>query len=84
MPYHTTHPNCNRRITMSFEKQKSVVNFFVYYEVDDNLSQHVLTLDWYGGDAPDCWVLLEEEEPVEAPSEAPSHALGEVEAEVAA
>ena len=37
-----------------------VVNFWVHYEIDDNTSRHVLTLDAYGGDAVDSWVLLKE------------------------
>ena len=37
-----------------------VVNFWVYYEIDDDTSKHVLTLDTYGGDGVGSWVLLEE------------------------
>ena len=36
-----------------------VVNFFVHYEIDDNKSRHVLSLDVYGGVNPSAWVLLE-------------------------
>ena len=36
-----------------------VVNFFVHYEIDDNTSKHVLSLDEYGGENPSAWVLLE-------------------------
>ena len=42
-------------------KAKVVINFFVYYEIDSNLSSHVLTLGMYGGDDSGCWVLLEAE-----------------------
>jgi hypothetical protein len=35
-----------------------VVNFFVHYEIDDNTSRHVLSLDTYGGESPSAWVLL--------------------------
>ena len=36
-----------------------VVNFLVYYEIDEDTSKHVLTLDAYGGDDVGAWVLLE-------------------------
>ena len=36
-------------------------NFFVYYEIDEDISKHVLKLNTYGGDGIDSWVLLEEE-----------------------
>ena len=59
--------NRDSRRTMTYKKdgenEKRVVNFLVYYEIDDNLSKHVLTLAEYGGLEPDGWVLLE---PVEA------------------
>ena len=35
-----------------------VINFLVYYEIDDNISQHVLTLEKYGGEDVGAWVLL--------------------------
>ena len=37
-------------------------NFFVYYEIDENESKHLLSVDNYGQqEATDAWVLLEEE-----------------------
>ena len=38
-----------------------MINFFVYYAIDSNLSAHVLTLEMYGGVNAGCWVLLEAE-----------------------
>jgi hypothetical protein len=35
-----------------------VVNFAVYYEIDDDTSMHVLTLNAYGGEDVGSWVLL--------------------------
>ena len=47
-----------------------MVNFEVYYEVDDDLSRHVLQLDSYKPDGPaNAWVLLEE--PVAKPETPP-------------
>ena len=37
-----------------------VINFFVHYEIDDNTSKHALSLETYGGNAVDSWILLEE------------------------
>ena len=34
-------------------------NFKVHYEIDDDTSKHVLTLDAYGGEGVGSWVLLE-------------------------
>ena len=48
--------NGDRRIKIDGE----VVNFWVYYHIDDDTSKHVLTLDAYGGDGVGSWVLLEE------------------------
>ena len=45
-----------------FKVDGDFVNFWVYYEVDKNLSRHVLLLEDYahGADAPEnAWVLLE-------------------------
>ena len=39
-----------------------VINFQVYYEIDDNTSKHVLELQTYGGDNVGSWLLLEEME----------------------
>ena len=37
-------------------------NSFVYYEIDENESKHLLSVDNYGQqEATDAWVLLEEE-----------------------
>ena len=36
------------------------INFWVHYEIDDNTSAHVLTLETYGGTSTGSWVLLEE------------------------
>ena len=33
--------------------------YFVYYELDDNTSAHVLKVENYGGDTFGSWVLLE-------------------------
>ena len=49
--------NTDRRKTLDGE----VANFFVYYEIDEDISKHVLKLNTYGGDGIDSWVLLEEE-----------------------
>ena len=39
-----------------------LVNFFVYYEVDDDDSKHKLDLEDHGHqEVPNAWVLLEEE-----------------------
>ena len=43
-------------------RRGEVVNFFVHYEIDDNTSKHVLTLNAYGGTGVGSWVLLEEAE----------------------
>ena len=48
--------NGDRRFKINGE----VVNFHVYYEIDDDTSKHVLTLDTYGGSGVGSWVLLEE------------------------
>jgi len=53
------------------DKSKTVdgdmVNFLVYYEMDDDLSRHVLELDKYNPDGPaNSWVLLEVAEVVVA------------------
>lgn len=50
--------NVDRRRKMD----NKVINFWVHYEIDDNLSSHVLTLDTYGGEDTGSWVLLEEQE----------------------
>ena len=42
-----------------FKLDGEVVNFYVHYEIDDDRSRHVLTLDTYGGDEVGSWVLLE-------------------------
>ena len=42
-----------------FKLDGEVVNFKVHYEIDDNTSKHVLTLDAYGGEGVGSWVLLE-------------------------
>ena len=49
--------NGDRRRTMD----KEVINFWVHYEIDDDTSAHVLTLDAYGGEGTGSWVLLEAE-----------------------
>ena len=36
-----------------------VVNFAVYYEIDDDTSMHVRPLNPYGGEDVGSWVLLE-------------------------
>ena len=41
--------------------EKEVINFWVHYEIDDDTSAHVLTLDAYGGEGTGSWVLLEAE-----------------------
>ena len=46
--------NGDRRIKIDGE----VVNFWVYYHIDDDTSKHVLTLDAYGGDGVGSWALL--------------------------
>ena len=48
-------------------KDGLVANFFVYYEIDDNLSKHCLTLEDYNGDDEGSWVLLEAEPAEPAP-----------------
>jgi hypothetical protein len=50
-----TKANLDKRHKMDRE----VVNFFVYYEIDDNTSKHALSLDEYGGENPSAWALLE-------------------------
>ena len=55
------------------DKSKTVdgetANFLVYYEMDDDLSRHVLELGSYAPDGPpNSWVLLEAQEIVEASS----------------
>ena len=58
-----------------------MVNFMVYYEVDDDLSNHVLQLDGYVPDGPaNSWVLLE---PVAEPETTPVRDDALVGAEVA-
>ena len=42
-----------------FKLDGEVVNFKVHYEIDDDTSKHVLTLDAYGGEGVGSWVLLE-------------------------
>ena len=42
-----------------FKMDGEVVNFWVHYEIDDDLSRHVLTLETYGGEDVNAWVLLE-------------------------
>ena len=37
----------------------NVINFIVHYEIDDDDSCHMLSLDAYGGDGASSWVLLE-------------------------
>ena len=49
--------NGDRRYKMDGE----VINFYVHYEIDDDTSAHVLTLDAYGGEGTGSWVLLEPE-----------------------
>ena len=48
--------NGDRRYKMDGE----VINFYVHYEIDDDTSAHVLTLDAYGGEGTGSWVLLKE------------------------
>ena len=40
--------------------ENGVLNFWVHYEIDDDTSAHVLTLEAYGGTSSGSWVLLEE------------------------
>ena len=35
------------------------VNFYIYYEIDDDEVKHVLLNDWYDGEEEGSWVLLE-------------------------
>ena len=49
--------NGERRRKMDGE----VINFFTHYDIDDDTSTHVLTLDAYGGEGTGSWVLLEPE-----------------------
>ena len=42
-----------------FKIDGEVVNFHVHYEIDDDTSRHVLSLDSYGGAEAGSWVLLE-------------------------
>ena len=52
---------------------RAVVNFKIYYEVDDDLSSHVLELDEYlPGGPPSSWVLLEATAALSNPSPSPS------------
>ena len=46
---------------------KHKVNFYIYYEVDDDVVKHVLLNCWYNGEDEGSWVLLEqvEAEPAE-------------------
>ena len=46
-----------------------VINFNVYYEIDDDTSKHVLELETYGGDDVGSWVLLEDDEEMAPVSE---------------
>ena len=50
-----------------FKMNGKVINFDVYYEIDDDTSKHVLELETYGGDNVGSWMLLEDDE--EATSE---------------
>ena len=51
----------------------AVVNFEIYYEVDDDLSSHVLELDTYKPGGPvNSWVLLEATAALSNPSPSPS------------
>ena len=43
-----------------------MANFFVLYEIDSNTAKHCLSLDKYGGEDNESWVLLKEEEMLEA------------------
>ena len=53
-------PHRHRRPTATDIKlDGEVVNFKVHYEIDDDTSRHVLTLDAYGGEGVGSWVLLE-------------------------
>ena len=45
-----------------FKMNGKVINFNVYYEIDDDTSKHVLELETYGGDSVGSWVLLEDDE----------------------
>ena len=47
--------NSDRR----YKLEGAVVNFYVHYEIDDETSKHVLTLDTYNGEGVGSWVLLE-------------------------
>ena len=49
--------NGDRRRKMDGE----VINLFTHYEIDDDTSAHVLTLDVYGGEGTGSWVLLDPE-----------------------
>ena len=53
---------------MNFNKDgvREKVNFFIYYEIDDEEEKTVLRAADYGGDEDGAWVLLEAVEP-EAP-----------------
>ena len=48
-----------KKIRVRFKIDGEVVNFIVYYEIDDNDSRHVLTREGYGGEGVGSWVLLE-------------------------
>ena len=47
--------NTDRRRKM----EGKVINFFIHYEIDDDTSAHVLSLDTYDGEGVGSWVLLE-------------------------
>ena len=42
------------------DNNRHKVNFYVYYEIDDDEVKHVLRNCWYNGEEEGSWVLLEE------------------------
>ena len=46
------------------------VNFYIYYEIDDDEVKHVLLNDWYDGEEEGSWVLLEADTEAAEPAEA--------------
>ena len=53
---------CRPEARLRFLRTGVPAIFFVYYEIDENESKHLLSVDNYGQqEATDAWVLLEEE-----------------------
>jgi U3 small nucleolar RNA-associated protein 14 len=56
---HITERNTDGRVFKMIEGVRTMVNFLIYYEIDEQTVKTALRLDDYGGDEDASWLLLD-------------------------